>query len=128
MFMPIFLDEAAQILSKDTLNEVASLYRAAGAAWNGLLLSLLPEDVPTLRETRQAIDSKTELFIEQGAVQLETIIECNNRLDTLKTAAVKDFPMSEAEISDLCDEICQQIQNVLETETVAVSALKAAIA
>ena len=122
-----FLDEAAQVMGLTALNEVASLYRVAGAAWNGLLLSLLPVDVPLLNEVRQAIVTKTELFIKEGAAQLDTIIECNQRLETLKTVAEKDFPMSEVEISDLRDDIRRQVQDVLETETVAVSALKAAI-
>ena len=123
-----FLDEAAQVLSLASLNEVASLYRVAGAAWNDLLLSLLPEDVPLLNEVRQAIDTKTELFIKEGAAQLDTIIECNQRLEALKTEAEGDFPMTEAEISDLRDDICGHVQNVLEAESAAVSALKAALA
>ena len=123
-----FLDEAAQVLNLDALADVAGKYRESAAAWQGLLNSLLPEDMPMLGNAREAIDRKTTLFIESGAAHLDEIIECNQRIDALKTEAKSDFPLSEAEIAELRDAIRACVLTVRDAEEAAVMALKAAIA
>lgn len=123
-----FLDEAAAVLGLPALENVALRYRNAGEAWRGLLGALLPEGLPFLKAARDNIDRKTELFIEQGAAQLEEIIACNQRIEAAKTASESDFPMTEAEIADLRYEIRTQVNEAREAEEEAVEALKAALA
>ena len=123
-----FLEEAAQVLELPALENVALRYRLASDAWEGLLGALLPDDVPFLRETRECIDLKTTLFIEEGAARLDRIIECRDRLEALKTQSESDFPMSEAEIGELRAEIRRQVNIARDAESEAVMALKAAIA
>lgn len=123
-----FLDEAAAVLGLPALENVALRYRNAGEAWRGLLGALLPEGLPFLKDARDNIDRKTELFIEQGAAQLEEIIACNQRIEAAKTASESDFPMTEAEIADLRDEIRTQVNEARAAEEEAVEALKAALA
>ncbi|MCY3780285.1 MAG: DUF4872 domain-containing protein [Chloroflexi bacterium] len=123
-----FLDEAAQALNHAELKSVAELYRAAGAAWEGLLMSLLPAGAPMLGEAREAIDRKTDLFIESGAEHLDEIVSCNERLDALKTEAEADFPLGDGEIADLRADIREKVLNVHDAEEAAVLALKAALA
>lgn len=122
-----FLDEAAAALDAEALKDVAARYRESAAAWGRLLDSLLPKDAPMLGETRDLIDRKTDLFIESGAAQLEEISACYQRLETLKTEAENDFPLSEAEISDLRASIRDRVLQVRAAEEAAVLALKAAI-
>ncbi len=123
-----FLDEAAALLGLPALENVALRYRNAGEAWRALLGALLPEAVPFLKDVRDNIDRKTALFIEQGAAQLEEIVACNRRIEAAKTASESDFPMTEAEIADLRDEIRTQVNEARAAEEEAVEALKAALA
>ncbi len=123
-----FLDEAAAVLGLPALENVALRYRKAGEAWRGLLGALLPEAVPFLSDVRGNIDRKTDLFVEQGAAQLEEIVACNERIEVAKTASESDLPMTEAEIADLRAEIRTRLYTAREAEEEAVEALKAAIA
>ncbi len=119
-----FLDEAAQVTGVTALSDVAAAYRVAGEAWAGLLDSLLPSDAPMLGEARDAIDSRTKLFIESGAARIDEIIAHRDRLDALKTQSESDFPLSEAEIADLRAGIRDQVLRVRDAEEAAVMALK----
>ena len=123
-----FLDEAAQLLGLPALSNVALRYRKAGEAWQGLLGALLPDSAPFLKDVRDNIDRKTNLFIEQGAARLTEIVAFNERIEAAKTASESDFPMTGAEIAELRDEIRRHVKNVREAEEEAVQALKAAIA
>lgn len=122
-----FLDEAARALDKSALIAVAAAYRQSAAAWEALLNSLLPAGAPMLGDARELIDRKTNLFIESGAAQLDEIIACYEQLEALKTEAETDFPMSEAEISDLRADIRDKVLQARSAEEAAVTALKAAI-
>ena len=122
-----FLDEAAQVLGNAELNSVAETYRAAGKAWEGLHKSLLPDGMAMLGDAREAIDRKTNLFIESGAEHLNEIVGCNQRLEGLKTESESDFALSEGEIADLRAEIRDRVMKVYEAEEAAVIALKAVV-
>ncbi len=123
-----FLHEAAKVLDDPALENVALRYRMAGDAWQGLRNALLPDDVPILKDVREAIDGKNDLFMNSGAAHLDKMIEFNNKLEALKVESESDFSMTDAEIADLRDEIRQQVMNVHETEAAAVMALKATLA
>lgn len=123
-----FLDEAAGVLNADALHNVAALYRAAGQAWQALHASLLPAGLPMLSDAREAIDRKTALFIESGAAKLDEIIAQRDRLEALKTQSESDFPLTDADITDLRASIRSHVLQVQEAEATAVQALKSAIA
>ena len=122
-----FLAEAAQILEQTALTDAAAQYRAAGEAWAALLDSLLPKQAPMLGDAREAIDRRTDLFIESGGEHLDEIIAQRDRLDSLKSEAERDFPLSDGEIADLRASIREQVLQVREAEEAAVAALKGAI-
>lgn len=122
-----FLDEAAVILNKPELENVAARYRIAGKAWDGLLCSFMPETVALLKEARLAIDMKTELLLEKGSDATEEMLKYEKRAEELKQEAETDFPMSAAEIADLRDEIRRHVLIVHDTEKEAVEALKLAM-
>ena len=123
-----FLDESAKILQMPELENVAVRYRIAGDAWDGLLCALLPEDVPMLKKAREYIDIKHESFVETGTAALPEMIECTQKLDALKTESEQDFPMTDAEISDLRDELYRHVTIVHEAEEEAIMALKSVMA
>ena len=123
-----FLDEATKLLEMPELENVAVRYRIAGDAWDGLLCALLPEDVPMLKKAREYIDIKHESFIEKGTSATAEMMDCTQKLDTLKTESEQDFPMTEAEVSDLRDELYRHLKIVHEAEEEAVLALKSVMA
>ncbi len=61
-----FLDEAAQVLGKLELGDVAALFRAAAACWRSLTLALLPDSIAPSKETRELMVRDYELFLSQG--------------------------------------------------------------
>lgn len=122
-----FLDEAAHVLNAAELENAAALYRAAGEAWQALHGSLLPDGLPTLGDARAAIDRKTALFIESGAEHLDEIIAERDRLESLKTEAESDFPLTDADIADLRAFIRERVLQAHAAEEAAVLALKAAL-
>ncbi len=61
-----FLDEAAVILEKPALNEAADQFRKSAEAWQALSLALLPDEVDLLKETRQLMLRKRDVFLDQG--------------------------------------------------------------
>jgi hypothetical protein len=123
-----FLEEAAVVLEKPELENVAARYRMAGKAWSGLLYSLLPEDVPMLKLARELTEQKHELFMEFGDREIDQRMKFVQQLDDLKVQAETDFPLSDAEIADLRAEIRRHVLNVHDAEYEAVMALKAAMA
>lgn len=69
-----FLQEAAVILDKPDLAQVADQFRAAGQAWRALGDALLPDDVPLLKQTREALVQQHEAFLFTGEMtQVETL-------------------------------------------------------
>lgn len=123
-----FLDEAATILNKPELTNVAIRYRVAGKAWHGLMCALLPEDVPMLKKAREYIDIKAESFIQNGNLAVDEMKRCEVQLAALKKQSETDFPMTSAEIADLRAEIRCHVLMVHDAEQDAVLALKTAMA
>jgi hypothetical protein len=122
-----FLEEAAAVLQKPELENVAARYRMAGKAWSGLLYSLLPEDVSMLKLARELIEQKHELFMELGGEAIDQRWKLEQQLDDLKKQSETDFPLNESEIAELRAEIRWHVLNVHDAEQEAVKALKAAM-
>lgn len=122
-----FLDEAETVLENPELANVAARYRMAGKAWHGLLVALLPEDVPMLKQARELLDMKHDLFVEQGSAATEAMLKHERALDALKEQAEADFPLSEADIADLRQEIRRHVLRVHDAEEEAVLALRIAM-
>jgi hypothetical protein len=119
-----FLDEAVNVLQMSELENVAVRYRLAGDAWDGLLCALLPEDVPLLKKAREYINMKHEYFIEKGVGATDEMMDCTTKLNALKIEAEHNFSMTEAEVSDLRDELYRHVKMVHEAEEEAIMALK----
>ncbi len=123
-----FLLQAADALGESDLRDVASLYQAAGEAWTGVLEALLPADAPLLGRARGLIDRTTELFVEQGAAQLDEIRACRDELAALHAQAESDFPLSESELVDLRAALRERVLETRAAEESAVLALQAVCA
>jgi hypothetical protein len=122
-----FLDEAAVILNRAGLKDAAQAFRQAEAAWSQLCDMLLPDDVPAFKETKDLLRRKYNLFIEQGADVLADIRRINERLQALREAAAKDFPLSEAQATSFREGLAEQVLAVHDLERSAVECLQAAM-
>jgi hypothetical protein len=89
---------------------------------------LLPDEVPALKEARELITRKRAAFIEQGSAALPEIMDINVRLQAMQKAAVKDFPLNEAEAATLCETWAAQVLKIHDLEQEAVECLQSVMA
>jgi hypothetical protein len=122
-----FLLEAAQILKKPSLKEVAAKFRESHKLWLTFAEALLPDDVPRLGESKKLIQRKHELFINQGESALPEIKQINAKLNDLLAQSEKDFPLSTAEAAELRANLRDILLKIRSKETEAVELLQHAI-
>ena len=120
-----FLDEAAVILSNDDLKGVAAQFRESAAAWCAFGDAMLPDSVPLLKETRELMAKRREIFIEQG--NTDERIAAKQRLDAIKEAVSEDFPMSDAEVTDFKAGLAEHVMKIHDIEHRAIEDLQAAM-
>ena len=120
----VFLEEAAQILAKPALSEVAAQFRRSAAAWDELGEALLPDEEPLLGETRQLMVRKHRSFLDQGNAGLEEIRQINTRLSEIKTNVAVEFPLTEAGVKAQCENLRAKILAICEIEEAAIDQMK----
>lgn len=123
-----FLDEASAILGRPALKEAAEQFRASGRAWQELASALLPDAVPTFKETRELMLRRHRLFIEKGGEALPQIKQINTRLDAIKARVAKDFPLSASEVTTMRENLRAHVLKIYDIEREAHAALQAAMA
>jgi hypothetical protein len=123
-----FLDEAAIVLGKAALREVAETFRAAAGCWDALLATLLPEKVAPLRDARELMTRNYDLFLAQGGASLPERRQIIARLEALKERMKTDFPLGETEAATMRAEIAERVMAIHDAELVALEMLRAATA
>ena len=121
------LEEGATLLERPALREAAAHFRASAAAWHTLAQTALPEGVPLLRESRELLQRRRNLFVAQAPGALEARAEIDARLAALKAEAEASFPMTDGEVTDLQAELSQQVTALSDIERRGVEALQAAL-
>ena len=119
-----FLDEAAEVLGKPALVEVAEQFQMAGEKWTELAVAALPEEVESLRETRELILRRGQVFRAMGQVALPEMDQIAIRLNELRNEVGRSFPLSDDEVNDLLSDLQASIQRIQEAEETAVKSLK----
>lgn len=118
-----FLDEAAIILQKPALNGIATQFRSAGQTWNDLATALLPDSVAPLKEAREVMWNSFQGFLNRGA-DPERLRYRKERLKAIKAQMSSDFPMSDAEVVDLRQNIADHVRKIHDIEFQAINELK----
>ena len=118
-----FLDEAAVILQKSALNEIALQFRSAGKAWNDLANALLPDSVPLLRKARETTWNGYQRFLNHGA-DSQALQQRREQMRAIKQHASDAFPLNEAEVNDLRQNIADHVQKVHDVEFAAITQLR----
>jgi hypothetical protein len=126
LMMADFLDEAAVILNKPALKGIRPQLEKAGEAWCKLGETLLPDNVPMLKEARDLDIKKHSLFLNKGADSLAERQAIESRLDDLKAASV-DFPLSEKGVEELQGQIAAQVKDVSAIEQVVIQMMREAM-
>ncbi len=121
------LDEGAELLKRPGLRDAARYFRTSAAAWRQLALSSLPEAVPLLRESRELLQKRHDLFIDEGAASLAERAQIGQRLVELQKQAETDFPLTEADVTALQAELSRQVLAIKEVEEAAVETMQAAL-
>jgi hypothetical protein len=122
-----FLDEASILLANTKLVDVAQKFRASANAWNKLAESLLPDDVPQFKETRELMLTKHKLFLDMGNSALVEIHQKNGRLKEISGQVNEDFPLSDAQAADLRESIRDNVMAVRDIEFEAIQEMQTAI-
>ena len=122
-----FLDEAAVILQKPTLNNVAQKYRQAVPAWKAFSDALLPETTPYFRETRQLMDRNKQLFMTHGNQSIAERQENHQQLNRLYTQSENEFPLNADQVKQHREKMATTLASIEQIETEAVMMLKDAM-
>lgn len=122
-----FLLEAALILKKPALKESAGKFRESYRLWLDFANALLPDDVPLLGESKKLIQKRHDLFINNGESALPEIKQINVRLNELLKQSEADFPLSNAQASQLRENLRDILLKISAVEGQAVDLLQNAI-
>ena len=122
-----FLDEAATILERPRLKDVAHRFRQSMELWRRLAQSALPDNIPCLFESGKLLMQRRELFVEKGPAGQDGIREIDKRLDELANAS-KTLDRSSEEIRNLLANLRDQVLQIRDAEREAIEALRNAVA
>lgn len=109
-----FLDEAASILGKPALAEVAQMFRESGKIWSKIATAALPDWWPSLKKIRELITEKNRIFEQQGLEALERMKEINSQTDYFMKEAVEELRGNN--IGNLLTDMQQKILGLYEVE------------
>jgi hypothetical protein len=121
---PLFaeaLTEAADACSVVGWRSLAERYRELGTAWSALADVALPADVPAFRAARELHARRSELIHSGGSA--DEIRAVWARLDALRGEVREQFPLSEAECTDLRVGLQKRVRSLYEYEVAARDAL-----
>jgi hypothetical protein len=122
-----FLDEASLLFSNPDFGEISTQFRKSADAWDDLAISLLPDEIPLLKETRVLMLQKHQLFLKQGSSALEEMRVLKDRISDLRSSADKEFPINEAQAEDLHFKIADKVETVRDIEVQAIEDLTLAL-
>ena len=123
----LFLDEASSLLSNSALKDIAQQFRSSAKAWDKLAKTLLPDDVPLLKETRELMLDKHQLFLNKGNAALPEIHQKNERLDEIKSQVSEQFPLNNTEAADLNASVRERVLEIHDIELKAIENLQTAM-
>jgi len=119
-----FLDEADSVLGDGNLKDAAALYRALGERWSALAQAALPDHIVEFKTTKEILDRRAEIHLEQGSAGLDAIRPLNDELHEIKGRLNPSFPMNEADTSLLLGDIQSHLGGIYEAEREALAALR----
>lgn len=123
-----FLEEAGAILGSEELKTNALLYRALHERWRALAHAALPDHIAEFKNTKEMLDRRAAIRLEQGSAGLDAITPLNDALHDLKSELNPSFPMSDSATATLFANIQSHIAGIYQAEKEALAALKSTVA
>jgi len=121
-----FLEEAARATGRTVYREAAGSFRVAAALWTQFAQSLLPDASPLLRRTRSLINENRRLLEEVGQAAMPGIANNVRKLQELRAEIVGSFPLDEAEVHALFEDMAEQLLALHAVESAAIEVLERA--
>jgi hypothetical protein len=122
-----FLQEAAGLLNKPALNEATAAYRALGEQWDALAQEALPDTVEPFKRAK-ALMCERHAIMMQGGEAWRSTAALTEQIRQIRSACNQQFPLDDAQISDLFAALQGRLENIYSAEVAALAALKAAMA
>ena len=119
-----FLREAAAILEKPDLNQVADVFLESADAWEEMGRIVLPDSARVLDDARQLLAQKRDVLRAGGPDTGQEITEINGRLAEIRAVCESDFPLSQEEVEAQRQQIANQVQIIHNIELRAIEQLK----
>ena len=119
-----FLDEAAGVLRKSALNNVAGQFRESERLWGRLSAALLPDSVAVFKEAKRLMAKRRTLFERKGLAAQSEIRSIDARLAEIRARMDYEFPLSTGEATDLFSGLRERVLSIHAVETEAIRALK----
>lgn len=119
-----FLDEAAILLEKKSLNEAAKQFRLSHKKWLGFADAILPSNIPPLGEAKKLLLQKHRLFVEQGEDGRDEIKKINVRLKKIEAEITKNFPMTDSQAAEFRAGLREHLLAIADVEKKAVEMLQ----
>lgn len=122
-----FLEEAATLLAKPALRQVADLFRASAEEWRALPQVLLPDQITPFAQARRLLWRRHEAFLQKGNGALEEMQTIDAQLAEIRRSMSDDFPLTEVEVLSLREQIAAHLLRIRDREQAAVLAFQEAM-
>ena len=122
-----FLDEAAGVLNRPALKEVAGCYRDLAGQWTDMAETALPDEVPAFKDTKRLLRQKHALLMGQGQAGVAPAQAVTAELANLGRATSRDFPLDDAAVKALFTAVGEKVAGLYEAENAALARLQAAL-
>ena len=123
-----FLEEAAGLLGKPGLKDVAALYRESASLWQDVADAHLPAQYPVFSEARELAQERKRVFETQGSGGRERLEQIKERLAEIERSMSTEFPVPPNDLRGLLGDIRHRILRMREHEAKCVEALQASMA
>jgi hypothetical protein len=121
-----FLDEAAEVLQRPGLREVAGVYRALAEQWSSLAEAALPDKVATFQETKRLLRQKHAALM-QGQAGVAIAEPLTVHLATLGRQTSQAFPLEAGGATALFADLSERLAALYAAENEALAKLQAAL-
>lgn len=118
-----FLVEAAGLMKKPALAEVAEAYRRSARSWTSLAQACLPEAEPGLASLRQMIREREDALQKDGPEGLELARSLVPKERSLRKKLESSFPLQASAVGDLLADLSRRVRAIHDIEAEAVAAL-----
>jgi hypothetical protein len=122
-----FLTEAAAIVNKPALDEVAAKYRGVAQLWRAFAEAATPDSIEPLKVARGWLKMRRDVLLAKGGEAFPEVTPITQKLNALRSEYNKQLPIDDATMNALFGNLAEQLNALYEAETGAVATLKEAI-